>query len=272
MNTLTVSGFTAPTVHLAQSALDAKATALADARGILTVTSDMDAVLAGDSLTTIKGLLKACETGRKAIKEPVLELGRKIDATAAEYAAELVAESDRLSRLVSAHVEKKRREAEEIERKRQAELRRIEEERLAAEREAKRKADEEAARLAREAQAAIDAAKNAEEAERIKQRAVEAAERAKAEQERAAIAAEEAAKARAAQVMNAPVKAAPKIAGVSVRPVWKFEVTDIRALYAARPDLVLLTPMVRDINAAIADGVEIPGIKAWQESEARVRA
>lgn len=272
MNTLTVTGFTAPTVHLAQSALDAKTAALADARAIVTVGNDMEAVYAGDSLTTIKGLLKACETGRKAIKEPVLDLGRRIDATAAQYAAELTQESDRLSRLVSAHVEKKRREAEEAERKRQAELRRIEEERLAAEREAKRKADEEAAQRAREAQALIDAARNAAEAERIKQQAAEAAERARLAQERAAFDAEQAAKARAAQVMNAPVKAAPKIEGVSVRKVWRFEVTDIRALYAARPDLVDLIPRTREINTAIAAGTQIPGLKAWQEAETRVRA
>lgn len=272
MSTISVSGFTTPTVHLAQSALDAKTAALADSRAIVTVGNDMEAVYAGDSLTAIKGLLKACETGRKAIKEPVLDLGRRIDATAAQYAAELTQESDRLSRLLSAHVENKRREAEEAERKRQAELRRIEEERLAAEREAKRKADDEAAQRAREAQALIDAANSAAEAERIKEKALRDAELAKLEQDRRAIEAEHAAKARAAQVMNAPVKSAPKIEGVSVRKVWRFDVTDIRALYAARPDLVEMTPKTREINSAIATGIEIPGLKTWQESEARVRA
>jgi hypothetical protein len=69
-----------------------------------------------------------------------------------------------------------------------------------------------------------------------------------------------------------PVEQPQKLEGVSVRKVWLFEVTDIRSLYAARPDLVELSPKNRDIKAALEAGAKLPGIKAWQENSARIRA
>ena len=58
---------------------------------------------------------------------------------------------------------------------------------------------------------------------------------------------------------------------VSASKVWKAEVVNIEELYHVRPDLVKLEPKVREINAAIINGQQIPGLRVYQEYDQRTR-
>lgn len=250
MNALVLSGFNAPAVTIDPKVVGQRDYLVRDAKCIVAVTCDLELELAACTLQDIKGLLKRAEESRKEIKEPVLLLGRAVDATAKEFAAALEAEVARIGRLVADYTEKQRRAAAEAERKRQEELSRIEADRVAAEQAAQKKAAEEA-----------NNAKSPEEAETVAARVQETRE---------AIA-QDAAK-RTADILLAPAPAAPKIKGVSVAKSWRFSVEDVEALYRARPDLVELVPSVRRINEAIKGGQQIQGLRVWEQTKVGVRA
>ena len=59
--------------------------------------------------------------------------------------------------------------------------------------------------------------------------------------------------------------------GVAVRSLWKFEVTDINALFKARPDLCVIEPHNANIRAQIPYNQSLPGLRIWQEAKASVR-
>jgi len=59
----------------------------------------------------------------------------------------------------------------------------------------------------------------------------------------------------------------PKIDGTQVRKTWKFEVTDIKALYKAAPYLCNIEPNSDAIRAAIKNGEQFPGLRTWQEAK-----
>jgi hypothetical protein len=52
---------------------------------------------------------------------------------------------------------------------------------------------------------------------------------------------------------------------------YKFEITDINALFKARPDLCVIEPNGAAIRAQIPHNQNIPGLRIWQEAKARVR-
>jgi len=115
------------------------------------------------------------------------------------------------------------------------------------------------------------------EQERKQREAIEAAEKAKADAEAAAakvrgektlakaIQAEEAAKTAEVELLKAqaaPAPVAAKAAGVTSKREVAWEVTDIHALYKARPELVTLEPNRAAIRALIKDAdVAVPGMK-----------
>lgn len=117
---------------------------------------------------------------------------------------------------------------------------------------ARREAQAEADRLAREA------SKAALEADRS---TTEQAQQVAAAAEVAAI------EARVAVAEIKPVK--PE--GVSVRLNWKYEVEDIKALFAARPDLCVIEPNSAAIRSQIPHNQTIPGLRIWSEAKASVK-
>lgn len=250
--TLSIAGWGPKvSVQIADDAHTQKADALGSAALVSAVTTPAQQEFAVAALREIKGIKKKIEDSRKAIKAPVLTLGKEIDAAAATFCAELDAEESRITKAVSAYQVEEERKAREAQEARQAELRRIENERLAAEREAQRRADEEA-RAARSLEAAEEAAKRHE-----------------AEKLRTAVEAE---KAREAVIVK-PVVAPARAEGMAVRQVPRFEITDIRALAFARPDLVRIEPNSNAINAEIRAGnLTITGLRCWMETVAGVRA
>lgn len=256
---LAISGVTDVKLAIKLKANAAKISALALAGEVVAVTDADGQKRAGEALRRIQSLIRETGQSHKLIKAPVLELGRRIDAAASTFTAELEAEKTRITGLVAEFQKAEMVKAENL-RKMQDRLdakRREDEERKLAE----AKAEEE--RLQKQALQNVDV--DDPEAERNRQ----ASSRATAEREAQEL------KAREAQSSRTPVAAPPKARGVSAQKVRVFEVTDIHALYAARPDLVELTPKAglinREINAPnLAKTPEIPGIAV--EEDVRVAA
>ena len=231
---LTITGLQHAQVELAPDSYERRSIAMNAAARVPAVADAMDAEDAADALRLLGALVKDVEAARKVVKEPVLELGKKIDTTAKEFVADVVAEKARIETALGTF--------------QAAEQRRADAERRAAQEEADRLARE-AAKAQREA----DRATNQGEADRTQQVAAQA--------ETAAI------EARVAAAEIAPVKPS----GVAVRQPWKFEVTDIKALFAARPDLCVIEPNNAGIRAQIPHNQNIPGLRIWQEAKASVR-
>jgi len=75
-----------------------------------------------------------------------------------------------------------------------------------------------------------------------------------------------------AELMRTPAPTAPKAAGTAVANPWVFEVTDIKALHAARPELVDLVVRRADITTRIRQGErEIMGLRIYQDTKVVVR-
>lgn len=287
MSTFAITGFQAPLVALTQEAIRFKSVLIESSKLVTEVNDEFTAEVAGTVLVDLAGAIKDCEKSRKAVKAPVLKLGEEIDNQAKLFSLDLENQSKRIRGLVGAYNARVEEEQRQAERKRQEELARIERERI----ESERRAQEEAARieqerLAAEAEAkrkadeAFASAKSLEQAEVAARAAEDAAKQAEAKAKREAQAAEEArlATARALDQQSASALAirsakAATISGVSVAPVWKFEVVDVNELHKNNPQFVTLTHKAREINAAIAAGARnIPGLRIWEEKGVKVRA
>ncbi len=206
--------------------------------------------LAADELKAIKSKAKAIEDQRTAITGPINKALKAVND---------------LFRAPSQYLE----QAEKIIKGKMISYT-TEQERIAAE--ARRKAEAalraEQERIAREAAAAAAAA----EAEAEKLLAAGDVEQAAEVQANAAI--EAASAATLAEVMTAPVVEAPvaKVSGVSMRGVWKAEVTDKAALVAyvaANPAFLNLldvnTSALNQMAKALKDQMQIAGVRAFEE-------
>lgn len=275
MNALTLINADNISVSLVPDAITQRNAALELAGEITTVDNPFDQDIAADALKALKRIETGVESARVSVKAPVLQLGRQIDALAADFTNPVLVECKRITALLSAYQTKVRMEAMAAERQRQVELARIEADRRAAEAAAQKRAAEILAAVAeakRQADAALRASTDAE-AEKAAQASAAAAAQAEAQQQQHAIHAQAAQREREAQMKALTVaKPAPQADGMTVRQVWKFEVTDIHALYRARPDLVSLEPRTREINSAMSKGFrECPGLRIWSETVAGVR-
>lgn len=271
MSTLQLTGISSAVVTASQPAIFARDSALADASLITRVASPAGLAAAVETVRDLKGIAKSAEDSRVAIKAPVLEITRKIDAAAAEFSEPLKAEINRINGLLTAYQVEQDRIAREEAAKREAEIARQRAE------EAKRIA--EAARLEREAREKQEAAeRQAREATNAEARAVAEKARAVAQAERVALARKSEQEAAAAiqqetkTLTSAPLTA-PRPAGLSTSALWTFEVTDLAALQAAEPNLVEVTVRKSSVQARIREGArQIPGLRIFQETKVNVRA
>jgi hypothetical protein len=222
-----------PQITIVPAALEARRVALEASGNCKAIASVTDLDNAAAALTTIKALTRSVEDSRKDVKGPVLDVGRRIDSVAKDYLNPLESEAKRLSVLVGSYQEAARRKAE----REREEAARVQAEATA---EMYRKQNE---ALARGDEAAADAAR-AEAADKI------------AEAQLAAVNAE-----------------GPKADGIVTKTAWKFEVTDVLALFDARPELVVMTANNAALRAVIkaSNGKAIPGVRIWQEAGAIVR-
>jgi DNA repair exonuclease SbcCD ATPase subunit len=266
-----------------ESAIATRDEALACASLVQTVKDSRTRDLAVEAQRELKTLLAAAETNRKALKAPVIDLGKAIDDTAKEYCGEVQREYARIDTLVCEWEEEQRNIARKIEEARQRDLaeaqRKIDEANRAAERERLRVEQQKAMEI-QEANRKAAEAKNAAERKRLQE---EAARKAAAEAER--LKAEEAKRVEEAKrqqelleqkraEMGPPVT--PTAAeGQSVREVMDFTVEDIHKLYLHKGQQCVDLSVKRAAVLALinAGGVrEIPGLKIFPVTKNRVAA
>lgn len=97
-------------------AIELKQQALALSVPITKVETEQEQSLAVNALTALKAITRGMEATRKAVKAPVLDLGKKIDAVAADFVSDVDREEMRISGMVN-HFQRTqlrlKREAEE---------------------------------------------------------------------------------------------------------------------------------------------------------------
>jgi hypothetical protein len=240
---ITLTGIGDAQVEIAISSHALRSEALTRAQAVLAVGDAMDAAEASDALRLLTQLSKQVEAARVEVGKPVLELTRKINATAKDFIGEVLEEKDRLEGILGTFQAAEARKADA----------------------ARRLAQDEANRFAADAaraQHAVERAVSATEIERSQRAAVEL--EVKAIEARVAVAAIAAIKPALAWRMVGE--------GVALRQAWKFEVVDINALFKARPDLCVIEPNNAGIRAQIPHNQSLPGLRIWQEAKASVRS
>jgi len=68
-----------------------------------------------------------------------------------------------------------------------------------------------------------------------------------------------------------PAPAVTKPAGLVGRKVWRWQVEDKAAAYAAHPEFFELVEKKLVIRVALGDAFDCPGIRAWQETDTQIR-
>lgn len=182
-----------------------------------------------------KAHLSQVEKDRVALTEPFLAIQRQIMSVAKEHCEKLKNAIVPVERMIGAFNEKLRIEAAEAERKRLAELQKIEDERRAA------------AKAAEDAAAAVEAAKTAKARREALVKQLEA--------EDAVIEANQ-----QVQVAAAAPAVSADTSGGAQRYEIAVEVLDIRALMAAQPTCVKLVPDLVEIKFLANRGVNLPGV------------
>lgn len=262
---LTGSGYS---LEVAPEVIQQKAELIRHSALIVEVNDAVSSEAAGQQIKKLAAMRTAVEKSRKTVKEPVLDVGRTIDALASDFQKDLTAEEGRLKKLQGDYAMKveaeRQRVLREMELARQAEAKRI------AEEEAKQRAAEEAAEKARKA--AEEAEWNAltpEEEAKAKAAAL-AAE--KAEAEAASIAA---AHAQVDRIAATPPPTFLPEAPKGVKMIPDFEVVDLDALYRHNVGLVKMEPRREEILRAIAGQTIgdtlpiIPGLRVFLKPQVR---
>ena len=239
MNTaLTVTGLQAAEIAIAPEARELRDKLLVEIREVTAVSDAFDADVAADVLKRATQLTRGIEADRTTVKAPVLALGKQIDALAKEITAELNDEIGRVSRVLGSYQLAEKQKAEAADRLARDEARRIQAEAEQKAREVAKAADSDTEALAAASQIMDTAA-------------------AKIVETRKAIVS----------------TVAPKAADTAVRVDVCFEVDDIVALYAARPELVNLEPNGAAIRAICKANpkLQLPGLRHWTEAKTNIR-
>ncbi len=235
---LTLTGLQSAEIVIADEARAMRDKLLVEIREVTAVSDAFDADVAADVLKRATQLARGIEADRTTVKAPILALGKKIDALAKEITAELNDEIGRVSRVLGSYQLAEKQKAEAAERLARDEARRIQ----------------------------AEAEKRAREAARTAESDTEGLAAASAIMDQAAAKIVETRKAIVSTV-------APKAAGTAVREDVCFEVTDIVALYAARPELVNLEPNGTAIRAIckVNPKLQLPGLRHWTEAKTNIR-
>jgi len=209
--------------------------------------------LANQSVTTPTEQNSAVDAGRDArayiadVKKAGLEMRRPVSAALKtiiaieeDHLAPLIAEVDRVARLVNNFQQQEARRVAYEQELRDIAIARLEADRIEQE------------RLARVSATAMTS--EADLAAALKQ---EAEARAVAELSQS--------------VMREALPVVAKAWGVTTKKVMHYEVTDLRALYAARPELCSLEPKPSAIRAVVVVGMVVPGLRIWEETETSIR-
>jgi DNA repair exonuclease SbcCD ATPase subunit len=222
------------------SADDAKAlrdSLLKQANEVTTITDRLDADDATQVLKALSSFEKEIEEGRTVAKAPILDIGRKIDALGKELCAQVLIEKSRISKAIGAFESAERQKAEDE----------------------RRRLEAEAAKIAREADKAASLAASKATTEEAKARAVDSVV--------------EKAQTQVANIKAQVVNLAPKKAeGSKLLKKVCFEVTDMQALYKARPEFCVITENGQAIRAILktSPNLQVPGLRHWVEESLSV--
>jgi len=192
---------------------------------------------AREAAVEIRRYIKAVEANRTSLTKPLLDAQKTMKALADQHVAPLGQELLRLETLAGDFLVADQRRVAREEAARQEAYQKAEAERKAAE------------------QASLAAA-----AAIITEEQLDVA----LKKEQVAIAAE----ASVQQIIQAPTPRLDKASGQSLKKVLRYEVTDIGALAAARPDLVRIEPNCSGIQSTCIPEIPVPGLKLWWEMKA----
>lgn len=216
-------------------------------------------------LQRVKAAQKRLEETRTSITGPMNAALKRVNDFFRAPADRLATIERTIKGKLSAFATEQERIQREEQRKAEEAARREREKQEAAAREARRKAEEEAAELRRKAEAEA-AAGRAAEAAKLAARAEQKIERAEAKAETL--------EAAAAQVVAPVVQVdTPKVAGLAMRDVWKFEITDPSKINPAFliPDEQKIRKLVQTMKGDAA-GLVGAGVRVWSEKEPASRA
>jgi hypothetical protein len=213
---------------------------LSESKTIQLVNDSFSQSLAINAGSAIRKHVKEVESARQELTAPLLEAQRKLKKLADDHVAPLNLELARVQKLV---VQFQLQEAERVERERQAQI----------------KAYEEAERVRQEAVLAAQKAAEKVNTERQLDRAIQ--------KEQAALEASQAVQ----TVLAAPLPTVNRATGASLRKVLRYEVLDIRKVYAARPELCVIEIKKSAVQATCVPEMHVPGLKLWWETAASIR-
>ena len=90
-------------IVIANEAYNLRKNALLDAGNVAAVDDVFEANNAATAQKALKDILAKIESSRKDVKAPILQIGRKIDAIAKEFIADVVTEESRIAKLLGAY-------------------------------------------------------------------------------------------------------------------------------------------------------------------------
>lgn len=270
------------------SANTAATSALSRVQAMAIRTHD-DYVAMASFLAEVKNQFKKTDADREELKAPSLEACRRVDAffkpaltvlkQAETIAKGKITDYDREQERIRADEQRRQDEIARKERERkEAEAREIERKAREAadtarrEAEARRQTEEKARRDADEARKRGDA-EAAAEADRVARAAAKEAAKfdSKADRVESAASEKSADLQMQAACVVAPIiqRAPPKVAGLSMRDTWKFEITDPSKINAAflMPDEQKIRKQVAALKADAA-AIIGPGVRIWSEKTA----
>ena len=213
---------------------------LMESKGVQAVDSPQSQQQAVRMGREIRKHLAEVEMTRKQLKEPILNAGRLLDDIARDHCQPMLNEVARLEGLVGGFQLAEQRRIEQAEQTRQAEIDRLSKERLKAE------------------QALEDSKPSGDDAlDDINQANAEMALEAAEERERA--------------VVIAPLPEPVKARGAATGQKMVIEVIDVKALFAARPDLCRIEANLAAIRATCFPETPVPGLKLTWVSKTTIR-
>lgn len=245
-----------PIFSITGEALEQRNALIVSADKVQCVTSPEQSELCVGCARDIQTYLVEVEKTRKELTAPLLNAQRALKAAADEHLAPLAEQRDRLNNLAGAWAEAERVRVQAEERARAAEIARLEQIRVEAE------------RKALEAQKALSNAPGQADDEEAYREAQEALKQAQI------------ASSASQQAITAPLPAPQKASGARTQKKLMYEVTDINALYKARPELCKVEERPSAIQAvcfppessSVANpDTSVPGLKLWWENRTSTR-
>lgn len=258
-NPIAVRNFDQISIRVSDDALADRTEALESSQRVLKVQDEFGAKIATRVRKTLYDLARLMESSRKKAKAPVLDLGKAIDSTAAEFSADIKREIARIDKLIAAYWDRVNAEKE-------AAARAAREAAEAAEKEARRLKAEAEEKFQREERSRLAAAESGQTVQEPQEPTTSFAS---AYQTKTAMMAAADAEAKAREIEKSKPSEALQGSGMTVVKKLDFEVVDLQELASKHPDLVTISVKRQNVLFALKEGREIAGIRTFEASSTR---